>query len=125
MLPRKPKGPLVSAALAQPGVTDSGNLIGRKLSETIRSSVYDPFFVLTTPLTRFGIFLPLHSLWMGYMSELLLLPPAPTASITQPVAEAVPNAAAMHAKLVKADFHGSLVTGASDIAYRGLNSHDV
>ncbi|KAH9951325.1 RNase P/MRP p29 subunit [Amylocystis lapponica] len=60
--------------------------------------------------TKFSLFLPLHSLWLGYMSELLALPPAPSGSITQPVADAVPSAPAMHAKLVKADFHGSLVT---------------
>jgi len=44
---------------------------------------------------------------MGYMSELLgLLPPAST-----PTVEAMPNASSMHAKLVKADTHGSILTG--------------
>lgn len=60
--------------------------------------------------TKFSLFLPLHSLWMGYMSELLALSPAPPAPITQPASDAVPSAAAMHAKLVKADFHGAFMT---------------
>lgn len=55
---------------------------------------------------RFDLFLPLHQLWMGYMSELLGL--SPPSSV--PVAEAMPNASSMHPKLVKADFHGSLLT---------------
>ncbi|KAG1774527.1 RNase P subunit p29-like protein [Suillus placidus] len=55
---------------------------------------------------KFDLFLPLHQLWMGYMSELLgLWPPS-----SVPVAEAMPNASSMHPKLVKADFHGSLLT---------------
>jgi ribonuclease P protein subunit POP4 len=41
------------------------------------------------------------------MSELLGL--SPPSSV--PVAEAMPNASSMHPKLVKADFHGSLLTG--------------
>jgi len=59
--------------------------------------------------TRFDLFLPLHRLWLGYMSELLGLAsplPASTSSATQ----SIPAAAGMHAKLVKADFHGSFVT---------------
>lgn len=55
---------------------------------------------------KFNLFLPLHQLWMGYMSELLGL--SPPSSV--PVAEAMPNASSMHPKLVKADFHGSLLT---------------
>ncbi|KZT11392.1 RNase P/MRP, p29 subunit [Laetiporus sulphureus 93-53] len=61
--------------------------------------------------TRFELFLPLHSLWMGYMSELLALPPAPSTPInSQAASMAAPSAASMHAKLVKADFNGSLLT---------------
>jgi ribonuclease P protein subunit POP4 len=44
---------------------------------------------------------------MGYMSELLGLSPPAAA----PVTEAMPSASSMHAKLVKADFHGSILTG--------------
>jgi len=40
------------------------------------------------------------------MSELLGLPPPSSVS----VAEAMPSASSMHPKLVKADFHGSLLT---------------
>jgi ribonuclease P protein subunit POP4 len=45
------------------------------------------------------------------MSELLGLPTAPAAPLT--TASYTPNSAAMHAKLVKADYHGAYLTGAS------------
>ncbi|KAJ6553873.1 Rof/RNase P-like protein [Mycena sp. CBHHK59/15] len=48
--------------------------------------------------------LPLHHLWMGYMSELLNLP-QPSSGPPRP-----PSGAAMHPKLLKADFHGSIMT---------------
>jgi ribonuclease P protein subunit POP4 len=79
---------------------------------------------------------PLHLLWLGYMSELLGLGPAPSlpqeerkghpslsllsasasasasASVSAPVIPALPQpAGTMHAKLIKADFHGSIMTG--------------
>jgi len=41
------------------------------------------------------------------MSELLGLSPSASVQVT----EAIPNASSMHAKLVKADFHGSILTG--------------
>jgi len=49
------------------------------------------------------------------MSEVLCLAQSPLAGT--PVSDAVakkamPNSATMHPKLVKADFHGSIVTGA-------------
>ena len=56
---------------------------------------------------RFDLFVDLHNLWMGYMTELLNLPPASSGS-TQ---HAQTQAAAMHAKLIKADFHGAMITG--------------
>ncbi|KAI0934390.1 hypothetical protein AcW1_005930 [Taiwanofungus camphoratus] len=59
--------------------------------------------------TKFDLFLPLHSLWMGYMSELLALS-TPSGFSNSPISEAAPSAAAMHTKLVKADFHGALLT---------------
>ena len=54
--------------------------------------------------------MPLHRLWLGYMSELLGLSAA--AAAPPPGLKAAAAAAGMHAKLVKADFHGSIVTGA-------------
>ncbi|KAG5643455.1 hypothetical protein DXG03_000887 [Asterophora parasitica] len=57
---------------------------------------------------KFNLFLPLHHLWMGYMSELLGLP-QPAAS-EPPSSQAMPSTASMHPKLVKADFHGSIMT---------------
>jgi len=63
---------------------------------------------LTPAETKFQLFLPLHALWLGYMSELLALsPPTP---IDSDGSSAMPNVAGMHAKLVKADFHGAIIT---------------
>ena len=82
---------------------------------------------------RWDAFVPLHRLWLGYMSELLGLAESDDAQVkaqaqTQAQAQAqaqaqqgqnapatptmsMPMAAGMHAKLVKADFHGSIMTG--------------
>ena len=71
--------------------------------------------------------MPLHQLWLGYMSELLGLgvapppPPLPAeerqGSSSVDRAPAVPQpAGTMHAKLIKADFHGSIMTGQSVIS---------
>jgi ribonuclease P protein subunit POP4 len=46
---------------------------------------------------------------MGYMSELLGLPQQ--AASTSPTIQMMPSSANMHPKLVKADFHGSIMTG--------------
>lgn len=51
-------------------------------------------------LFRFDLFVPLHHLWMGYMSELLMLNAAE-----------IPSSASIHPKLLKADFSGSFVSG--------------
>ncbi|KAF9269871.1 RNase P/MRP, p29 subunit [Marasmius fiardii PR-910] len=59
---------------------------------------------------KFDLFLPLHHLWMGYMSELLGLPQANTSDHRPPTLKDVPSTGGMHAKLVKADFHGSIMT---------------
>ena len=59
---------------------------------------------------RWELFVPLHRLWCGYMSELLPLSASPANGSASPMA--MPMAVGMHAKLVKADFHGSIVTGA-------------
>ena len=68
---------------------------------------------------RWDAFVPLHRLWLGYMSELLGLVTVADAQArsqgqggTAPATKAaMPMAAGMHAKLVKADFHGSIMTG--------------
>jgi ribonuclease P protein subunit POP4 len=68
---------------------------------------------------------PLHRLWLGYMSELLALSPGPPPPplrekksaegeddvASRATAIPTPQAAGMHVKLVKADFHGSIMTG--------------
>ncbi|KAJ3807901.1 RNase P/MRP, p29 subunit [Lentinula aff. lateritia] len=48
---------------------------------------------------KFDLFVPLHQLWMGYMSELLALNSAET-----------PSSASAHPKLLKADFSGSFIS---------------
>ena len=55
--------------------------------------------------------MPLHRLWSGYMSELLGLSAPPANGSMATSASPMPMPAGMHAKLVKADFHGSIVTG--------------
>lgn len=67
---------------------------------------------------RWEAFVPLHRLWLGYMSELLGLTTLDTLEQKQEqrgrtahaMKAAMPSAAGMHAKLVKADFHGSIMT---------------
>jgi len=60
---------------------------------------------------RFRNMLPLHHLWMDYMSELLgLSQPSSTAGGMQS-RPSMPNPATMHAKLIKADLHGSMIKG--------------
>ncbi|KZT40475.1 RNase P/MRP, p29 subunit [Sistotremastrum suecicum HHB10207 ss-3] len=52
-------------------------------------------------------FLALHHLWLGYMSELLSLPPRPTHGSPIPP---MPNGQSIQSKMTKADFHGAIVT---------------
>ncbi|KAL1712905.1 Rof/RNase P-like protein [Schizophyllum commune] len=81
--------------------TAIGNVMSRK--ETRAYGLWE----LTKEHSRFELFLPLHHLWMGYMSELM--------ELTQPnndkrAEDSMPGSAGMHAKLVKADLHGSILT---------------
>jgi ribonuclease P protein subunit POP4 len=72
---------------------------------------------------RWDGFVPLHRLWLGYMSELLGLGPAPlqkeggakgpSLSAPAPTPTLPQPAGTIHAKLIKADFHGSIMTGES------------
>ena len=63
--------------------------------------------------------MPLHRLWLGYMSELLALSAPPLlpsmeraeGDVAARARATMPQAAGMHAKLVKADFHGSIMIG--------------
>jgi ribonuclease P protein subunit POP4 len=68
---------------------------------------------------RFDLFVPLHRFWLGYMSELLGLAPPPSGAASA-ATSAIPAAAGMHAKLVKADFHGSFITGMLTIRWNRL-----
>lgn len=69
------------------------------------------FEIFTSPVRRFNAFIPLHHLWLGYISELMGLERPPPRLGLQECQKAIPPAAGMHAKLVKADFHGSIMTG--------------
>ena len=63
---------------------------------------------------RWDAFVPLHRLWLGYMSELLGLGVASPSPEGPNRAPALPQpAGTMQAKLIKADFHGSIMTGQS------------
>lgn len=62
-------------------------------------------------IARFDLFVALHNLWMDYMSETLALPPASSGSTQHVQAQA----AGMHAKLIKADFHGAMITGIKSV----------
>lgn len=64
---------------------------------------------------RFALFVPLHKLWLGYMSELLGLRTSSETLTASNTAQAMPSVPGMHAKLVKADFHGSIMTGVHPI----------
>ena len=63
-------------------------------------------------LSRYELFIPLHQLWLGYMAELLGLGAMPK---NLPHNPAIPDSSSMHGKLVKADFHGSIMSGRSYI----------
>lgn len=60
---------------------------------------------------------------MGYMSELLGLPQK--ADSTPPTTQLMPSSVGMHPKLVKADFHGSIMTGMSHQANFGAPIPDL
>ncbi|KAJ7593403.1 RNase P/MRP, p29 subunit [Mycena floridula] len=84
-------------------------VIGRKEAKERR------IWKLEDSQAKFHLFVPLHHLWMGYMSELLALPqPSPS--------QHMPSASLMHPKLLKADFHGSYITvrQSKNIAVIGL-----
>ncbi|KAI0695896.1 RNase P/MRP, p29 subunit [Cytidiella melzeri] len=59
---------------------------------------------------KFERFLALHRLWLGYMSELLALTPPPAGLGHHDHAQAVPNTSAMHAKLIKSEFVGAMIS---------------
>ncbi|KAI0082688.1 RNase P/MRP p29 subunit, partial [Panus rudis PR-1116 ss-1] len=59
---------------------------------------------------KFERFLPLHYLWLGYVSELLNLAPFPGEYDVNKCHEEIPSVPTMQAKIVKADIHGSIIT---------------
>ena len=62
-------------------------------------------------MDRHSQLLPLHHLWMGYMSELLGLPTPPVGPIRpETIGSNTPSSSSMHPKLLRADFHGAVLT---------------
>ncbi|KAL1744117.1 Rof/RNase P-like protein [Schizophyllum fasciatum] len=78
-----------------------GNAMSRK--ETRERGLWQ----LSKEQSRFDLFVPLHHLWMGYMSELMELSQLSHGKRPE---DCMPGSAGMHAKLVKADLHGSILT---------------
>ena len=63
---------------------------------------------------RYELFLPIARMWICYMAELLNLPPIPEGGALQPgLQHPIPQSLTIQPKLVKADFHGSIVAGES------------
>ncbi|KAG8928429.1 hypothetical protein FRC01_005954 [Tulasnella sp. 417] len=75
--------------------------IGR--NEAKRKGVWTP----DKAAAQYSLFLPIHRLWVAYIAELLNLPKQPD----DMKAPSTFNVPAAHAKLVKADFHGAIMTG--------------
>ncbi|KAF5359205.1 hypothetical protein D9756_002887 [Leucocoprinus leucothites] len=74
-----------------------------------REAVAKGLWKLDKDQAKFQLFLPLHHLWMSYMSELLVLNPKPETS-SLATAKATPASQSMFPKLVKADFHGAIIS---------------
>ena len=70
---------------------------------------------------RFELFVPLHQLWIRYMLELLGLGVPDSLSSHE---GKMPSASSMHAKLVKADLIGALLTGEREIYLARLLATD-
>ncbi|KAG9005810.1 hypothetical protein FRB94_003880 [Tulasnella sp. JGI-2019a] len=65
------------------------------------------FWKLDKSAAKYYLFLPIHHLWLAYMAELFNLPEASEGKVDQGKLPSVPT---MHGKLVKADFHGAIIT---------------
>lgn len=75
-----------------------------------KASPYHPKMPYSQYPGRYELFLPLHQLWKSYIAELLGLSSQPQTPIS-PSSVVMPNVQAMQAKLVKADYHGSIISG--------------
>ncbi|KAI9507872.1 RNase P/MRP, p29 subunit [Russula earlei] len=81
---------------------------GEKMKMGRREAAEKGVWRLRKEEARWDAFVPLHRLWLGYMSELLGLAADPGEGSS--VEAAMPHAADVHPRLVKADFHGSIMT---------------
>ncbi|KAG8957509.1 hypothetical protein FRC03_010070 [Tulasnella sp. 419] len=73
-------------------------------NEAKRRSIWN----LQKGAAKYHLFLPIHHLWLGYMAELFNLPSPPTDPSEPPTR--VPSSAVIHQKLIKADYHGCIIT---------------
>ena len=99
LAPKKPRERVVNNN--NNNTDDNDNAPRRSMGR--REAAEKGLWKLRASEAKWALFVPLHRLWCGYMAE--LLGPTGTVSVAQTAA------AGMHAKLVKADFHGSIVTG--------------
>ncbi|KAG8885514.1 hypothetical protein FRB97_000839 [Tulasnella sp. 331] len=76
-------------------------VVGR--SEAKRKGLWE----LDKSAAKYHLFLPIHRLWLAYVVELFNLPDGPEGELDQ---ENLPSTSTMHGKLVKADFHGAIIT---------------
>ncbi|KAG8993529.1 hypothetical protein FRB90_000676 [Tulasnella sp. 427] len=94
-------------------------IVGR--SEAKRKGLWTP----DKAAAQYTLFLPIHRLWVAYIAELLNLSRQPGDSKTPPTL----NVPVAHAKLVKADFHGAIITvkeskNASLVGQTGIVVHE-
>ena len=93
-------------------VLESGNSTRTSLGSFIQRL---PTCSIVSLLHSYETFMPIHHMWCSYMAELMNLQPKPadiSGSKSPQLPPRMPNAAAMHAKLVKADLHGCIIRGA-------------
>ena len=100
---RKDSGIISKSEARRKGLWDLHESAAKCVSSYILGS-----FQINKLLTRYDLFLSIHYMWQAYMAELFNLPPATLKNLANPT---MPQASSMHPKLVKADFHGAIITG--------------
>jgi len=65
------------------------------------------FWKIEKSAARYHLFLPIHQLWVSYIAELLNLSELPDGHFDP---DNLPSASVLQGKLVKADFHGAIIT---------------
>jgi len=74
-------------------------------------------------LSRWDIFLPVHTMWTTYIAEVMGLAPRPEVLPSkEQTGSMMPSASGLQAKLVKADLHGCIVKGEQSAASKYIVS---